>query len=163
MKKEESIKLLNKAVSEEMTALNQYMYFHFQCDDQGYDLLAGIFKRFAIVEMIHVEKFAERVFFLEGDVTMIPSKNVKQIRDVKEMLKYAKELEDATVANYNEWAKICGENKDAISKTLFEEILAEEEGHYDDFDTELAHIENFGDKYLALQTLQRSKKVAGKE
>jgi bacterioferritin len=160
MKRDESIKLLNKAVSEEMTALNQYMYFHFQCDDQGYDLLASTFKRFAITEMIHVEKFAERILFLEGDVDMIPSKNVKQIHDVKEMLKYAKELEDATVKNYNEWAKMCGDNKDAISKTLFEGILAEEENHYDNFDTELGHIEDFGDKYLALQTLARSKKIA---
>lgn len=160
MKREESIKLMNMAVAEEMTALNQYMYFHFQCDDQGYDLLASIFKRFAIVEMIHVEKFAERILFLEGDVEMIPTKNVKKIHDVKEMLEYAKELEDTTVQHYNEWAKICGQNNDAISKTLFEDILAEEENHYDDFDTELGHLENFGDKYLALQTLERSKNVA---
>ncbi len=41
---ENSIKLLNQAVSEEITALHQYMYFHFHCDDQGYDLLAGLFK-----------------------------------------------------------------------------------------------------------------------
>ena len=46
---ENSIKLLNQAVSEEITALHQYMYFHFHCDDQGYDLLAGLFASWAIM------------------------------------------------------------------------------------------------------------------
>ena len=34
-KKEKSIELLNKAVSDELLAVNQYMYFHFRCDDYG--------------------------------------------------------------------------------------------------------------------------------
>ena len=38
---EKSITLLNKAVADELSAVHQYMYFHFHCDDQGYDLLAG--------------------------------------------------------------------------------------------------------------------------
>ena len=63
--KEKSIELLNKAIADELNALHQYMYFHFHCDDQGYDLLAGLFKRIAIEEMIHVEKLAERILFLK--------------------------------------------------------------------------------------------------
>ena len=43
--REKSIELLNKAVAEELVAVHQYMYFHFHCDDQGYDMLAAIFKR----------------------------------------------------------------------------------------------------------------------
>jgi bacterioferritin len=160
MKRDESIRLLNQAVSEEMAACNQYMYFHFQCDDQGYDLLAGIFKRYAICEMIHVEKFAERILFLKGDVDMIPSHNVQKIHDLKEMLETARKMEETTIEHYNEWAKICGQNNDAISKTLFEDILAEEEGHFDDYDTELEHIKTYGEKYLALQTLERTKNIA---
>jgi bacterioferritin len=46
------------------------MYFHFHCDDQGYDLLAGLFKRTAIEEILHIEKPAERIIFLKGDVEM---------------------------------------------------------------------------------------------
>ncbi len=33
--RKKSIELLNKAVGEELTAVHQYMYFHFHCDDQG--------------------------------------------------------------------------------------------------------------------------------
>ena len=35
MNRDKSIEVLNKAVAEEMTAIHQYMYFHFHCDDQG--------------------------------------------------------------------------------------------------------------------------------
>ena len=50
--REESIKLLNLAVNEELSAVHQYMYFHFRADDAGYDLLAEMFKRVAIQEKI---------------------------------------------------------------------------------------------------------------
>ena len=55
IKREKSIELLNKAVADEMTAVNQYMYFHFRLDDMGYDLLSSLFKRTAITEMMHVK------------------------------------------------------------------------------------------------------------
>ena len=160
MKREESIKLLNKAVAEELSAVNQYMYFHFHCDDQGYELLAKLFKRIAIVEMIHVEEFAERILFLEGEVEMVYARPTKKMRDVKEMVKYASELETDTIEKYNEWAKECAKNSDAVSKTLFESIIAVEENHYDDFDQEEDNLEKFGDSYLALQAIEQSKKAA---
>ena len=81
-----SISLLNKAVADELAAVHQYMYFHFHCDDQGYDLLAGLFKRTAIEEMLHVEKLAERILFLKGEVEMKVAEEVQPIQDVKKML-----------------------------------------------------------------------------
>ena len=66
--REKSIELLNKAVADELSAVHQYMYFHFHCDDQGFDLLANLFKRTAIEEMMHIEKLAERILFLKGEV-----------------------------------------------------------------------------------------------
>ncbi|HPY82662.1 MAG TPA: ferritin-like domain-containing protein, partial [Bacteroidales bacterium] len=68
--KEKSIELLNKAIADELAAVHQYMYFHFRCDDLGYDLLSNLFKRTAIEEMVHVEELAERVLFLKGEVEM---------------------------------------------------------------------------------------------
>lgn len=67
-KKEKSIELLNRAVADELLAVHQYMYFHFRCDDMGYDLLSGLFKRTAIQEMMHVEQLSERILFLKGEV-----------------------------------------------------------------------------------------------
>jgi len=45
---EKSIESLNKAVAEELSGANQYMYFHFHCSDQGFDLLANLFRKTAI-------------------------------------------------------------------------------------------------------------------
>ena len=107
-KKEKSIELLNKAVSDELLAVNQYMYFHFRCDDYGYDLLSNLFKRTAIHEMLHVERLAERILFLKGEVEMTPSGSVEKIHCVKEMLKKAAEMETGSVDDYNNWANECG-------------------------------------------------------
>lgn len=160
MNREKSIELLNRAIAGEMTALNQYMYFHFLLEDMGYDYLAAYFKRTAITEMIHVEKFAERILYLKGEVEMTYSKKVEKIHDVKKMLEYAEELETQTIIDYNEWAKICGNESDAASKKLFESIILEEEEHQDQFDTEIDNMKNFGDNYLALQSIAHSKSAA---
>lgn len=69
-KREKSIELLNKAVADELLAVHQYMYFHFRCDDMGFDLVSNLFKRIAIQEMMHVEQLAERILFLKGEVEM---------------------------------------------------------------------------------------------
>ena len=91
--KTKSIELLNKAVADELSAVHQYMYYHFHCDDQGFDLLANLFKRTAIEEMMHIEMLAERILFLKGEVEMKASHDVSNIHDVKKMLELAGEME----------------------------------------------------------------------
>ena len=159
-KKEKSIELLNRAVGDELLAVHQYMYFHFRCDDMGYDLLSGLFKRTAIQEMMHVEQLAERILFLKGEVEMVVSGEVKKIHEPKEMLELATAMEIGSVNDYNAWAQECAANADAVSKKLFEALVGEEEVHQDQFETELDNLEKFGDHYLALQSIERSKSVA---
>jgi bacterioferritin len=128
--KEKSIELLNKAIADELSAVHQYMYFHFHCDDLGYDLLSNLFKRTAIEEMMHVEKLAERILFLKGEVEMKASHDVQKIHDVKK---------------------------------IFEALVDDEERHYDQYDKEMENLVRFGDSYLALQSIERSKSnAAGK-
>src|SRR6516225_4985064 len=83
---EQSIELLNRAVADELSAVHQYMYFHFHLDDSGLGPLANLFKRTAITEMSHVERLAERILFLKGDVEMMASTPVARITDPVEML-----------------------------------------------------------------------------
>lgn len=155
---EKNIVLLNKAVADELHAIHQYMYFHFHCDDQGYDLLANLFKKTAIEEMVHLEKLSERILFLKGDVIMKPAGEVEQIRDVKAMLEKARAMERQSFLDYNAWANECTTNADAVSRQLFESLVASEELHYNQFDQEIINIESFGDNYLALQSIERSRK-----
>jgi len=154
---EKSIELLNKAVADELAAVHQYMYFHFQCDDQGYDLLALLFKRTAIDEMIHIERLAERILFLKGDVELAAAHAVSKIHDTKQMLEVARGMEEGSARDYNLWANECGANADAMSKKIFEDLVADEERHFDQYDTELDNMAKFGNQYLALQSIERSK------
>ena len=158
--KEKSVELLNKAVADELSAVHQYMYFHFHCDDQGYDLLAGLFKRTAIEEMLHIEKLAERIIFLKGDVEMVASAEVKKIHDVKKMLEMAAKMETSSADDYNKWAIECSSNADSVSKSLFEELVVDEERHFDQYDAEMENLKRFGINYLALQSIGRSKNIA---
>jgi bacterioferritin len=158
--KEKSIELLNKAVADELAAVHQYMYFHFHCDDQGYDLLANLFKRTAIEEMLHVEHLAERILFLKGEVKMEVAEPVNYIHDVKEMLTLARSMEEGSAKDYNAWANECAQNADSVSKKLFESLVEDEERHYNQYDDELENLEKFGDKYLALQSIERSRNMA---
>jgi len=158
--KEQSIELLNKAIADELSAVHQYMYFHFHCDDLGYDLISNLFKRTAIEEMMHVEKLAERVLFLKGEVEMKPSNGVQKINDVKKMLQLAAEMETGSVKDYNEWANSCAKNADSASKKIFEALVDDEERHFDHYDKEMENLEKFGDNYLALQSIERSKNIA---
>jgi bacterioferritin len=157
---EQSVELLNMAIADEMTAIHQYMYFHFHCDDQGYDLLASLFRQTAIEEMLHTERLAERILFLKCEVEMRASADVTKIRDVGEMLKRARETEEKSVLDYNRWANECAANADSVSKKVFEDLVADEERHFDQYDIEIGNMEKFGERYLALQSIERSKSRA---
>ena len=160
--KEKSIELLNKAVSEELAAVHQYMYFHFHLDDQGYDLLANIFKRTAIDEMIHVEDLAERILFLGGEVEMDVAHPVKRIHEVKDMLELATQMEEQSANDYNLWANECSKNNDSVSKKLFERLVEDEERHFNQYDDEMENLRKFGENYLALQSIERSKSIGSR-
>lgn len=146
---EKSVELLNRAVSEELQAVHQYMYFHFHCDDQGYDLLANLFRRTAIEEMQHIEILAERILFLKGDVEMVVAGDVKQVNDVKAMLEMGMEMEEESALHYNQWANECSQNADSASKQIFENLVADEERHYDQYEVQLEHMGKFGKKSIS--------------
>lgn len=154
MNKQLSIDLLNKAVADELQAVHQYMYFHFHLDDQGFAPLAMLFKRIAVQEMGHVERLAERILFLKGDVKMELAGAVESITDAEKMVARAAQMEEESAAAYNKWALECSANADSASKQMFESLVADEEGHYDIFDKQLDNIKRFGPNYLALQSFE---------
>lgn len=157
--KTKSIELLNLSIADELSAVHQYMYFHFRCNDYGYDLLSNLFKRTAIAEMMHVEQLAERILFLKGEVEMKPAVDCAKITNPKDMLAMACQMESGSVDDYNKFANECSQNADSQSKKIFEALVAQEEMHLDQFETEMDNLERFGDQYLALQSIERSKMV----
>ena len=88
------------------------------------------------------------------------STEVKKIHDVKKMLELGADMETASAHSYNVWANECSKNADSVSKTLFESLVQDEERHFDQYDVEMDNMKTFGDNYLALQSIERSKNLA---
>jgi len=103
---------------------------------------------------------AERILFLGGDVEMVPAESVKKIQDVEQMLEMGRQMESGSVKDYNLWANECSANADAGSRKIFEGLVDDEERHYDQYDTEKQNLKKFGDRYLALQSIEKSKSMA---
>jgi len=143
------IDLLNKGRSREMAAIIQYMAQHYELEDSDFGKLASKFKEIAIAEMKHAEKLAERILFLKGEPTSKPDSIPKKGQKIAEMLTTNMALEAAAMKMYNEAAGVCAAEKDQISKELFEELLKEEEDHFNYFENVKDHIEKLGTAYLA--------------
>jgi bacterioferritin len=91
---------------------------------------------------------------------MKASEDVKKIHDVKNMLELAASMETASAKDYNDWANECSKNADSASKKIFEALVDDEERHFDQYDKEMENLVKFGDNYLALQSIERSKNIA---
>jgi bacterioferritin len=69
-------------------------------------------------------------------------------------------MEEHSARDYNLWANECSQNADSVSKKLFEDLVMDEERHFDQYDTEEENLKKFGEKYLALQSIERSKNLS---
>jgi bacterioferritin len=133
----------------ELLAIYQYMNQHYNLDDKDYGELAAKIKLIAIDEMRHAEMFAERVKELGGEPVTAHDGKVAKGQKVNIIFKFDANLEDDTIDVYNQFQLVCRENGDSISMKIFEDIINEEQIHYNYFDNVNDHIENLGDTYLA--------------
>ncbi len=143
------IEVLNKARAMELQAIHQYMNQHYNLDDLDYGELAAKLKLIAIDEMRHAEAFAERIKELGGEPVTGHDGTVKKGQAVEGVFPFDANLEDHTIEVYNEFLLVCRENGDSISMKIFEEIIDEEQLHYNYFDNVDNHIKKLGDTYLA--------------
>lgn len=148
-RKQNVIDALNKARAMELTAITQYMNQHYNLDDMDYGELAAKMKLIAIDEMRHAESFAERIKELGGEPVSDPGAKVQRGQTIDVMYPFDANLEDNTIDTYNQFVLICRENGDTVTMKLFEQIIDEEQLHYNYFDNVKSHIENLGNVYLA--------------
>ncbi len=146
------IDLLNAARARELTAITQYMSQHYELEDRDFGKLASQMKEIAIQEMKHAEDLAERILYLRGEPTTKPDAGIKKGQEIGEMLSTDIALEQQAVNIYNEAAGVCAEEKDQISKRIFEKLLGEEEEHLNIFENLKDHVEKLGTAYLATLT-----------
>ena len=143
------IDVLNKARSMELQAIHQYMNQHYGLDDKDYGEMAANLKLVAIDEMRHAEMFAERVKELGGEPTTKIHGPIKKGQGVETIFKFDAKQEDDAIDAYNQFLLVCRENGDSISMKLFEEIIDDEQEHFNYFDNVQGHIDDLGDTYLS--------------
>ena len=148
-RKAKVIEVLNKARAMELTAIGQYMNQHYGLDDMDYGELAGKMKLIAIDEMRHAEAFAERIKELGGEPTTEQDQKVKRGQAVEVIYPFDADAEDDAIDAYNQFLLVCRENGDSVSMKLFEQIIDDEQAHFNYFDSIKDHIEKLGDVYLA--------------
>src|ERR1700690_3810158 len=145
------IEQLNRALREELTAINQYFLHAEMCENWGYEKLSEYIKMQSIGEMKHAEVLMERILFLEGSPSMKPL-GLTVGKNVKEMLQSDLALEVSAVKAYNASIQIAVEEGDNGSRDLFVQLLKDEEGHVDWLEQQLDLIQTLGyERYLTMQ------------
>ena len=143
------IDVLNKARAMELQAIHQYMNQHYNLDDMDYGELAAKLKLIAIDEMRHAEMFSERVKELGGEPVTGHDGKISKGQKVEEVFPFDAEQEDDAIDAYNQFLLVCRDNGDSISMKIFEDIIDEEQIHFNYFDNVSGHIEKLGDTFLA--------------
>jgi len=142
---------LNKALREELTAINQYFLHAEMSENWGYERLSEYIKKQSIGEMKHAEALMERILFLDGTPTMQPLE-LTIGKNVREMLQSDLDLELSAVDQYNAAIQIAVAEKDNGSRDLFVALLKDEEDHVDWLEAQLHQIKELGyERYLSMQ------------
>jgi bacterioferritin len=142
---------LNKALREELTAINQYFLHAEMCENWGYHQLSEYIKKQSIGEMKHAETLIERILFLDGSPSMQPLE-LTVGGSVKLMLESDLALELSAVKQYNRAVLVATEEGDNGSRDLFVQLLKDEESHVDWLEAQFHLIKELGyERYLTQQ------------
>jgi len=142
------IEYLNRALRSELTAINQYWLHYRLQHDWGYTKLAQKSREESIEEMHHADKLMDRIIFLEGHPNLQTLDPLRIGQNVKECLECDLAAEQEARALYQEAAIYCRSVGDIPSANIFEELMADEEGHIDFIETQLDLMSDIGaDKY----------------
>ncbi len=143
------IEYLNKALTHELTAVNQYWLHYRLQDDWGLGKMARKSREESLEEMQHADKLITRIIFLEGHPNLQRLDPLRIGQTPREMLECDLEAEVDARALYKAARKCCCEVGDYVSMAVFEELLADEEDHIDFLETQLELMNRIGDKRYA--------------
>lgn len=138
------IDYLNRALRSELTAISQYWLHYRLQDDWGLGHMAKKSREESIEEMQHADKLMDRIIFLEGHPNLQKLDPLRIGQDPKETLECDLAAEQEARALYKEAREYCREAGDYVTMALFEELMADEEGHIDFLETQLDLHERLG-------------------
>ena len=138
------IEYLNAALRSELTAVSQY-WLHFRLqEDWGYGHLADKSRAESIEEMQHADRLIARIIFLEGHPNLQKLDSLRIGQTLRETLDCDLAAEHDARRLYIEARMHCETVGDYVTKTLFEELIADEEGHIDFLETQIGLFDALG-------------------
>ena len=144
---------LNDLLSDELTAINQYMVHSGMCENWGYEKLHGLAEKRAIDEMKHAEKLIGRIIFLEGTPRVDRLNKINIGPDVPKQLANDLKAEHVAWKAYNDAIRLAGEVGDAPTRNMLEGTAREEDAHVDWLEEQQDQIKQIGvELYLSNQT-----------
>ena len=147
------IDFLNKALLNELTAINQYWLHYRMLDNWGVKKLAEFERHESIDEMKHADKLADRILFLEGLPNFQAIGRLHVGENVEEILKADLATEHEAIPLLREAIAHCEAVLDYVSRDLFAEILENEEQHVDTLEKQFEMIARMGlQNYIQLQS-----------
>ena len=147
------IELLNEALKNELTAVNQYWLHYRLLDNKGVHKLAKFERHESIDEMKHADELSERILFLDGLPNFQSLGRLRIGENVEEILKADLELELEAVDQLKGAIAHCESVRDFTSRDLFAKILSNEEDHVDHLEQQFEMIAAMGiHNYVQLQS-----------
>lgn len=147
------VQYLNKVLTNELTAINQYFLHARMLDNWGVTRLGKHEYGESVDEMKHADKLIERILFLEGVPNLQNLDKLMIGESVEEMLHCDLKLEQSALPLLREAIAYCEGVQDYVSRELFEDILEGEEEHIDFIETQLEQIKLQGiQNYIQLQS-----------
>jgi bacterioferritin len=146
------IEYLNKALTNELTAINQYFLHARMFKNWGFHKLNEKEYHESIDEMKHADLLIERILFLEGLPNVQNLGKLMIGENPEEMLHCDLKLELEAIPLLREAIAFCEQVSDYISREIFEHILENEEEHVDWLETQFEIIDKIGiQNYLQSQ------------
>ena len=149
-----TIEFLNKALYNELTAINQYFLHAKMLKNWGLKELAEHEHHESIDEMKHADKLSERILFLDGLPNFQALGKLRIGETPKELLQCDLALELEAVPLLRDAIRHCEQIGDFVSRQLFADILDSEEEHIDWIETQLSLIERLGEQNYLLTKLE---------
>ncbi|MBB4122650.1 bacterioferritin [Martelella radicis] len=146
MKNTKLIEYLQRAVNMEMSAAHQYQLHAHTLEDWGLTKMAAKMREEMSEELGHSDLFIERLFFLKASPRIAFDKEPHKAESLPDMFKSDKADEEEAISVYTEAAKHAAELGDIGTRTLFEKIVLDEEGHKAWLELQLDLIERLGEK-----------------
>lgn len=147
------VEFLNKALKNELTAINQYFLHSRMLKDWGVSVLADKEYKESIEEMQHADWLIDRILFLEGLPNLQDLGKIRIGEDVEEILEADLKLEHDAIPLLRDAVEHCESVRDYVSRDLFNKILDNEEEHVDWIETQQSMIEKMGiQNYIQLQS-----------